>query len=504
MNKYQTKSDSSINQIVTLQCLPAPATSALTSTAQFFFDVNVSDLHMVNDMRLRLDVAESGGTNSMILSPSTYMIQKIEWQDKSGNIFWRSYNDAMFFEACSCVDLPKQNQAFLQSLNVNDRYYEGVVHPAGSTRSYRIPLVSHPFSIVESFVGNLQRVRIVIYWGGSVVSSGSGTPSLSNVYLEMNHRKLPADQLAIQRNYFKTRKITRVCSPDWITLSGQTLTSNSQATFDLSPFKGKYPFFVFGVRSSNNSATSNAYLNTLALGPRGSVDVLTPTGMSVLSNGTAPRIHLLQEEQTDSFANKAFTDNRRWYLISFCNNAKQSLAGMENGYLRLDGSKYTLAVTPDVAKIDTVQTITLASAAVNTQGAYLLSFRGNTTNSLAFNASAATIQTALNNLPEFKSYSGGPLTATVSAAFSASAAPSITLNAKGASPPNLDGDLITFNNINSATSTTAASVDSATTTVSTNGVAGWTTGSSYIVDIYGYKQRWMTECEGNIQLVDDL
>jgi len=213
---------------------------------------------------------------------------------------------------------------------------------------------------------------------------------------------------------------------------------------------------------------------------------------------------LLQEEQTDSFANKAFTDNRRWYLISFCNNAKQSLAGMENGYLRLDGSKYTLAVTPDVAKIDTVQTITLASAAVNTQGAYLLSFRGNTTNSLAFNASAATIQTALNNLPEFKSYSGGPLTATVSAAFSASAAPSITLNAKGASPPNLDGDLITFNNINSATSTTAASVDSATTTVSTNGVAGWTTGSSYIVDIYGYKQRWMTECEGNIQLVDDL
>ena len=248
MNKYQSKSDNSLNQIITLQCLPAPATTALTSTQQFFFDIDVSSLHMINDMRLRLDVIESGGLNGMYLCASPYMIQKLEWQDKTGNVFWRSYNDAMFFEACSAVDLSKQNHAYLQSLNVNERYFDGPLHVVGTTKSYRIPLVSHPFSIVESFVGNLQKLRLVIYWGGSVLSAPAvaggtaGIPSLQNVFLEMAHRKLPSDQVAIHRNHFKTRKITRVCSPDWITLSGQTLTANTQSTFDLSPLKGKYPF----------------------------------------------------------------------------------------------------------------------------------------------------------------------------------------------------------------------------------------------------------------------
>lgn len=504
VNKYQAKQDDSLNQLITLQCLPAPATSALTSTAQFYFDVNTEDLQLVNDMRLRLDVTESGGSNSMILCPSTYMIQKIEWQDRTGNVFWRSYNDTMFFEACTTVDLAKQNSAYLQSLNVNDKYYEGFVHPANQMRSYRIPMVSHPFSIVESFVGNLQKLRIVIYWGGSVVVSGTGTPSLTNVYLEMNQRKLNKDVLAIQRNHFKTKKITRVCYPDQITLSGQTLTAASTSNFDLSAFKGKYPFFIFGIRAANNSATDSAYLKTLALGPKGSVDILTPTGQSMWSNGTAPKIHLISETQTDAFSNKTFTDQRRWYMLSFCNNPKQALAGMENGYLNLNGSKYQLAITPDAAKVDTVQTITLTSATAQTQGAFLLSFKGNNTAPIPYNQTVGNIATQLNALPEFKNYPGGPLIATVGTTFAAGGSVAVTLNAQGAAPPNQASDLISFNNINCAVTTTAASVDSATTAVSTNGVAGWTTGSSYIIDIYGYKQRWMTECEGKVTVVDDL
>lgn len=503
VNKYQGKRDNSLNQVITLQALPAPPSSALTSSGQFYFDISTSDLHMINDIRVRFDVLEGSGS-SMILCPSPYFITKMEWQDKSGNMFWRSYNDTLFFEACSAVGLPQQTNAFLQSLNVSDTYFEGYIHPSSTTRIYRIPLISHPWSVVEQFAGNLSKLRLVLYWASSVVSSGSGTTSLSNVFLEMNHRRLPADLATIQRNYFSTAKRTRICYPDWYSFTGQTLNASTTTNLDLSSFKGKYPFFIYAVRTSNNSATSNGYLNTLPLGPKGTVDVLTPSGQSLFSNGTAVKNQILQEEFSDVFPNKVFADSRRWYLLSFCSNAKQALAGIESGYLRLDGSKHLLSLTPDAAKVDTVQTITLTSATVQSQGAFILQFKGCQTIPLAYNASAATIQNALNALPTFKNYPGGPLTATVSAAFSASAAPTITLKNNVGVAPNEDINLITFDNINSATSTTAASVDSAATTVSTYGTAGWVNGSSYIIDVYGYKQRWMTEYQGNITVEDDL
>jgi len=79
-------------------------------------------------------------------------------------------------------------------------------------------------------------------------------------------------------------------------------------------------------------------------------------------------------------------------------------------------------------------TTSIATTGIPTGGTFTLTMSGRTTAAIAYNATAAVVQTALNNLgiyPQFTSVSGGPLPTAVVLTAAASAIPTITADSTG-------------------------------------------------------------------------
>jgi hypothetical protein len=183
------------------------------------------------------------------------------------------------------------------------------------------------------------------------------------------------------------------------------------------------------------------------------------------------------------------------YVLPLCADIKKAFAGMlDGGFMNFDGTKIKLSIVPSAAGTAAVQTVNLAGGA--NAGYYKLAFRGETTNSLAYNTSAANVKAALEALRTFKDYPGSPLTVTASG----TAAADFTLTFDSTvEPPQDQKDLV---QLIAETINATGTGDFSDTSVTTYGKKGWTTGSAYTIDIYGYKFRDLFLRDGQIRCAD--
>ncbi len=483
--------------IVMIDASPAVPTASLVNGTRVNFDFQPSQLQKVDSMSLRFDITESNA-NEMVLCDAAHFIDKIEWQSslESSSVFYTAYGDSLYWEACVLPDKSQQTAGYLKDLNVSDTYGEGHPHTRSRQFSYRLALVGHPFEYMKTFLQNHKGyMRVVITFRNGCVISGTGVAQLDNVCLEIVQHRISSDDIQRHRELAMKLRMHRYLEPQRLQITSKTLTASTQATIDLDVFSGKFAFMAFCVRADGYAATSNGLTKFVDLGDEATYDLLDASGRSLL--GKASRLSLLKNQMyAHHFDSDRFHSHRNMYVIPFCTDIKKAYQGsLAGGYMNFDGSKIKLAITPSAAGVSVVQTINCNNPA-NDGGYYKLAFRGDVTNSLAFDALPAAIKAAFEALPSAKNYPGSPLTVTASAELKTDA--TLTF-ASTVEPPQEAKDLVQVvcESINDG-----GAAEFTSTSVTTYGKKGFTTGSAYTVDIFMWKYRELFHKDGVIRSSD--
>lgn len=484
--------------VVSIDASPAVPTAAMVDGTRYLFDFAPSQLQKVDSLCMRFDITESGGSAEMLLCDAAHFIEKMEWQSslEASSVFYTAQGDSLWLEACILPDRTQQNAGYLRDLNVSENYGEGNTHTRSKTMSYRVALVGHPFEYSKNFLQQHKgMMRIVVTFRAGCIVSGSGVPRLDNLCLEFLQHQIGGADAALHAKLHAKMRAHRILEPQRLLITSKTLTAGTAATIDMDSFNGKFAFLAFGIRADSYAATSNGLIKFVDLGDEATYDLLDASGRSL--TGKATRLSLLKNQvYAHHFDSEKFQSNRNIYIIPFCTSIKRAFGGsLQGGFRTFDGSKIKLQITPSAAGTACVQTINMNNPA-NDGGYYKLVFRGEMTNSLAYNADAAAIKAALEGLSTFKEYPGSPLTVTASGALTTD----ITLTFPSTlAPPQGAKDLV---QVVSESLNDGTVADYNSTTCTTFGKAGFSTGSTYTVDIYGWKFRDLFYAGGQIRPSD--
>lgn len=221
------------------------------------------------------------------------------------------------------------------------------------------------------------------------------------------------------------------------------------------------------------------------------LDLLGTDSQSILGSGSAIPTKFIRNELGVHHFNSDFLANKAFYMVPFCESIRGAYEGQMNGYQQFSGERLQLALTLAAAPTQEVQTITVAAAAPNA-GFYRFSFRGELSEPIAFNASAATMKSTFEAL---RSVASRNITVTFSAALSAGT--SLTATFAHPETSGLQGDKIEVVSVGLNTTGTMCNVTSAITTAGTSGIA---TGS-YDINIYALMYKKIAYADGKLKVV---
>jgi hypothetical protein len=275
-----------------------------------------------------------------------------------------------------------------------------------------------------------------------------------------------------------------------------SLTAGNKSKIKLDSFMGKVAYLLIGICNTGASNTNNGLQKCLSLNG-GTLDLLTPSLLSILGNGTPIDIDFLRRVVYPSLFPNDWARRNNWYIFPFTDSVFTCLGGSQgHGYYTFDpqlAAPYLEVGVPPAA-VAAVGTITLSA---NAARIYRLSFKGFDTVPLAHNASTGTIKAAIEALPSMRNADGNPITVVVSNTFLASGDAGVTISCtsdKALSPD----DVMTFTNL----AGTAVHQESAVRTV--KGREGWNSGgnTTFDVSVYAMMHKKVMSSHGHIRIKD--
>lgn len=481
-----------LQQTIKIEAYNTVANTAFSNGNTITFRIPLSQLETLENLTLKWTITETGTSNSITVLPVFWFSERIELHVNNGtNECWRTYPEVEYFAHCSLPPKSKQTRSYLESVGLSENYYQGkdVVIPASGKKVFYQHLLTCPIEFWRPHVSGMKG-----YWelnvicrstSGTIVSAGSGTASLSNLELLINHVKLPSPLKNTMVNHLVKNDVGWNYL-DWMHIqeSSQTLTAGSTYTFDLDNIGHKHvPFLIMAIRADGYAASGNGFMKFKHLGDQdvttgSTLDLLDSTDRSILGGGNAIDVAVIEKKFLEHFDNDFH--NRHLYFIPLCGDAKGAIHGSKiNGYFSFDGSKFKIEIKPSSAGTACVQTLDCNNAA-NDGGYYKLAFKGHMTDSLAYNANAAAIKSALEALPSFRDWDGQPLTVTASGALTTDA--TLTFSAVDSKQPNDDLVQVIVETLNDGG--IAVAPEFVSSSVTTVGRTGFTTASTYTIDVY--------------------
>lgn len=441
-------------------------------------------------LKFRIRLQETGGVNSVTPIPVFFLFDRIEfWAEAgSGDMISRHYDNAMFWMYNVYSD--EQNESFLNLAGSSRKWENNKPIKAGTYVDYYMNLPGCWIEIVKPFISGFKGDLLVrLYTRNGVVASGSGTLSLSQLDLILEHDDLDDSDRNMHFNHFESNVI-RHTYLDMINISeSKTCTASTEVKFSLENLVGKCAFMLFGLRSSTSS-TSNAITNYADLGDTCLIDLLGPQNQKLLGHGVP-----LYAKELKSLLNHHFPGSlskyKNVYIIPFASNAMKAFTQID-GYMYFHGENYNISLTFPGAPVSEVHTVTLTNP-LNDGGYYQLSYKGYVTDSIIFSANAATIKAALEALPSFIEEG---LTATVSGP--ATSTFTITLNKPVAYQNGHANNLI---RIIPTSLNDGGVAEIGASSVTTVGEVGWTTGT-YQFDCYAFVYRDLFYDGGKIKVME--
>lgn len=444
---------------------------------------------------IRFKITETGAA-TMILLPVYQWFQRIELWSKngSGEELIREYGET-FEEKNILSHSEEELKPLCDLVNRNARgliNYTASTHKASESKWYSLPLSD----LLAMINPNHQKIKgdllIRFYCKNGIVASGSGVPSLVDVNLVAEEEDLlvngfdHADEhgKSLIRGFHAYQYFEPV-----IVEETNTLTASTKYRLNLENITGAVAALTVRIRSST-AATASAVQKYVDLGPQSLFDVESNTGTSLWANGTAVFGDYLLRDLPRKYANNDFCNKNKLYIVPFCDNFVNAIVhGVNHGFMNFkEGAKNYLAITPDANPTSAVYSIDITGTPAS-GSCYFVDPWGNRTADLAYDATAATVQTALNALPFY--YENG-LTSTVSASpFGGD----FTVTFAGIDPEVLLGRPLGF--FSALYTSAPALVTVASVTQSTIPRRGFTTGS-YTVTVYGWVLRNVLDIGSNL------
>lgn len=420
------------------------------------------------------ELKETGGSSDLVVCPAPFFSKEILIKKNDGNVkVVRSFPEANFFHSVAGLPDEKQNPEYLKQLGLNKDYWTDATIKKSSSRKFYTRLWESDDEFVNSYVKNDRGYTEIIITLASDIKSSGGTVGITNIRLITTDIKIPRTMM-LKISDPNTERHRRALYWHEIKEQALTLTAGTETEIKLNKIRGHCPFLLVAIRDQNYSATNSANHKFHALGDGATLNVKS-YDRELLSLGQDMPVEYLQNNVWLEHCNSDF-NKRNMYVIPFCRSVKEALKGQKSGYFPFDGSQQNvLHITPASAGVSQVQTITQSEAP--TGGYFKLSFKGDVTDSLVYNATVGAVKTALEALPSFKNYPGKPLTVTLSAQLSAGATPTLTFDSTAIPPTDLV-QVIAENSFAGA----GGAVNTATV-ISTEGKQGWTTGT-YDLRVY--------------------
>lgn len=401
------------------------SSDALTSGRTQTIKIDPQSLKKVVACTLELEINESGSSNSITLPHIAATIDRMELvaASGSGDEIWRAYDDNLFLNSYFKKS-HEQVSKWIEYAGLNEDYGENGLVNAGTTRYFNLPLDASWFDNTRPYMPGIRGdLWLKIYFKSTSTVSGSGTVALNGLRLIVEQDCHSKDEVMRHNQVHTAFNIHDRYSEPIRIEDTSTWTASTEKKISLEDVVGKAGFLVFGVRSSK-ATTSNAYQKWIGLGNNaGTVDLIDAQGKSYFGNGTPVRLQYLKQLASEILPNCNYIQQHPVYVLPF-GDVQQSVKGRVAGYHEFDGSKWKLSITPGAAATDAIFSVNLNNAA-NDGGYYKLTWGGETTDSIVYNAAVGVMKTAFEALPMFKKYPN------MTATFSATAATDFTITISG-------------------------------------------------------------------------
>lgn len=404
---HMTKVDHKKFEITTFiaQGNRAPVSTSLNAGNEVLdFDVALNAIDKLESFILELEIKVAN--NSQLTCPAWGFVKEIEFRvnnnaDSSSN--FKIYNDTIFLDTFS-FGAEQRDLAWRDMLTPKGVLMDRNL-PTG-TYYVRLPLNSYLDQLKPYCRHITQDLQIRLTFNNDVDVSGTSTDlTLQNITLYVQSERLSQKELD---NFKKelhgpaAKSLVGTCVEyQKIVDRSISWTASTAHDIDLSSLKdvaSPYLFLLFKPTTSVDIGTT-VYRN-MNLGDL-TIDLTSASGSSLMAAGRPVPQRVLRRYFQRHFPECTYNLSEQYqaYFVPFCANASMaSRYGQVNGYQWFDGSKMKLRVTLPAARVREVQTLTLAGGTDNDGGYYVLSFNGELTGPLVYNANVAAMKAALEGL----------------------------------------------------------------------------------------------------------
>jgi hypothetical protein len=189
-----------------------------------------------------------------------------------------------------------------------------------------------------------------------------------------------------------------------------------------------------------------------------------------------------------------FSQKKNCVWIPFCESSVGAFHGRKDGYVRMDGERNYLSITPRTSA-GLSPTCNLNITETATSGTFRLSYKGEYTNLMNYNTSANGIKSELENLKNFRDIAGVPLTCTITGSFDSGTTIAFSFDQKFKTSD--------FPQIHTEDLQGASGIVTPLTFVTEAGAKGFTSGQ-YDVSIYAYvHSKLMNDTSGRLMITTE-
>ena len=487
---------------ITIPATPAIASTILGSGNTYYYDLEPDEIGRIDELCFRFRITCSTADVECLPPEQWFTRIVLESQKGSGDELIHIYPENMVFwhwltenrEAREkSSHLCNYARTELKSESA-EKYWttEKTKFKAGETRDVylQIPaLFLHLNALDMRHTRNDFRFRFE--FSNDIVVSGDRTNlSLDNLNLvAQTFSEEPYDYRHRMGRQQKNKHKYIYLDHEILSYNSYTLTAGSTQKFALDQFVGKCPFLFVVIKPNNNPVASDkSKIDYVEIGKDGTFDITNSASQSLLGNGTA----IKQDYIYDQFSKQTGNPHLRGvYMINFCKNVKQSLAGKPNGFFEFVGVRDYLEVTFDSAPVQEVHTINLGTTA--TSGTYRYAFENGAISDqdCDWNDSNSDIDTVIEAMPQLVDRN---ITVSVNDGINNTTSQTITFDARAGKVSDELGKITILGN---------GTPKVTSTSVSTVGKKGFTTGSNYQVEIHMYKFKCLEVAKnGNITCKD--
>jgi len=291
---------------------------------------------------IRIQTTHDAAGEILTVCPLTYWFNRIEFRCSDGSKHLNIvYDDNLHFAMCTSENnVYQSNKQLIGTLGV---LYQRTLKDSDT---HYLPLLGSWFENTDLWFRSIEGDIVVDFYPRSNLHIGASDVAIN---VESMDFVIQTEELSEQDMHIQTRFHHQFAAEhnflDIIPVNfyGFKLQGGVTSKFELDAVNGDVAFLVMYVRDQSPYSPAQS----VALGDRTRVDVLSPGSKSLLGSGEGIELEYIRNRVLPTHIhNDFFINHPQITVIPFCSSVSKSIFGMKTGSMYFDGSRYYLSVTP--------------------------------------------------------------------------------------------------------------------------------------------------------------